>query len=113
MYGTLQMVPCSMVYLLGVCDCSCDGGNLRLEIVRSRGSPLPHVAIFASKDILTGDEMTFSYGGSSSADSVVPIVYAAKDLHAPQAGPLVKLKSSHRRCCVCCTKNCSGYLPGS
>ncbi|KAL0035176.1 hypothetical protein WJX79_004633 [Trebouxia sp. C0005] len=84
---------------------SCDGGNLRLEIVRSRGSPLPHVAMFASKDIQIGEEMTFSYG--ASADSMEPTI------HASQAGTLVKLKSSQRRRCVCCTKNCLGYLPGS
>ncbi|DBA97412.1 hypothetical protein WJX77_010580 [Trebouxia sp. C0004] len=90
---------------------SCDGGNLRLEIVRSRGSPLPHVAMFASKDIQTGEEMTFSYG--ASAGSLEPTVSAAKELHAPQAGTFVKLKSNSRRCCVCCSKSCSGYLPGS
>ncbi|KAL0054878.1 hypothetical protein WJX82_003684 [Trebouxia sp. C0006] len=84
---------------------SCDGGNLRLEIVRSRGSPLPHVAMFASKDIQTGGEMTFSYG--SSANSVEPTSFAAKELHVPLADTVVKLKSNQRRRCVCCTKNCS------
>jgi len=67
--------------------------------------------MFASKDIQTGEEMTFSYG--ASADSVEPILFAAKELHVPQADTVVKLKSNQRRCCVCCTKNCSGYLPGS
>jgi len=115
-YATLakvrrQMCTCCIIHLLGVCDRSCDGGNLRLEIVRSRGSPLPHVAMFASKDIQTGGEMTFSYG--SSANSVEPTSFAAKELHVPLADTVVKLKSNQRRRCVCCTKNCSGYLPGS
>lgn len=105
------MHTCSIIYLLGVCDRSCDGGNLRLEIVRSRGSPLPHIAMFASKDIQTGEEMTFSYG--ASADSMEPTMSAAKDIRASQAGTLVKLKCNQKRCCVCCTKNCSGYLPSS
>ncbi len=67
--------------------------------------------MFASKDIQTGEEMTFSYG--ASADGMEPTLSAAKALHVPQADTVVKLKSNQRRRCVCCTENCSGYLPAS
>lgn len=41
---------------------SCDGGNLSTVLVRSSGSLLPRLCFFASKDILEGEERTFSYG---------------------------------------------------
>lgn len=88
---------------------SCDGGNLKLEVVRSRGCPLPHVAMFASKDIKVGEEVTFSYGPGA-------------DIHAPNTSyqpgqarehdATVKLPSQ-RRPCYCKSAACLRFLPGS
>eukprot|EP00884_Botryococcus_braunii_P022971 jgi/Botrbrau1/9358/Bobra.354_2s0015.1 len=41
---------------------SCDGGNLQPLVVRSVGDLLPRVALFASRDIHQGEELTFAYG---------------------------------------------------
>lgn len=41
---------------------SCDGGNLSTVLVRSSGTLLPRLCFFASRDILEGEELTFSYG---------------------------------------------------
>lgn len=41
---------------------SCDGGNLSTVIVRCSGALLPRLCFFASRDILKGDELSFSYG---------------------------------------------------
>ena len=70
----------------------CGGGNLEPVIVRTAGSMLPHVAMFASEDIRAGEELTFAYGDSA----------AAAALAAPD--------TKWRRCC-CGTKSCLGYLP--
>ena len=41
---------------------SCDGGNLHPVLVRSSGSLLPRLCFFAARDIVEGEELTFSYG---------------------------------------------------
>ncbi|XXG42629.1 hypothetical protein AAC387_Pa01g2859 [Persea americana] len=41
---------------------SCDGGNLLTVLVRNCGSLLPRLCFFASRDIVEGEELTFSYG---------------------------------------------------
>jgi hypothetical protein len=41
---------------------SCDGGNLIPVIVRTVGDVLPRVALFARRDICSGEELTFAYG---------------------------------------------------
>eukprot|EP00249_Psilotum_nudum_P021935 c28307_g1_i4 orf=180-1457(+) len=41
---------------------ACDGGNLLPCLIRLRGSLIPKLAFFAKKDILEGEELTFSYG---------------------------------------------------
>lgn len=41
---------------------SCDGGNLSTVLVRNCGSLLPRLCFFASRDIVEGEELTFSYG---------------------------------------------------
>lgn len=64
---------------------SCDGGNLSTVLVRSSGALLPRLCFFASKNILEGEELTFSYGdirlgkkglqcfcGSSSCFGILP-----------------------------------------
>ncbi len=71
---------------------SCGGGNLDPVIVRTAGSMIPHVAMFASKDISAGEELTFAYGESVSA--------------AASAGPHIKWRR-----CFCGTKSCLGFLP--
>ena len=77
-----------------------------LEIRRSKGSPIPHVAMFASKDIKMGDEITFSYGDSS----------AEMDFAGPEGNTgahctaAVRLEGQRRRC-YCESKQCCGVLP--
>ncbi|EYU18190.1 hypothetical protein ABFS82_10G068000 [Erythranthe guttata] len=64
---------------------SCDGGNLDMVVVRSSGSLLPRVCLFASRDIRENEELAFSYGevgikpngqpcfcGSSSCIGILP-----------------------------------------
>ncbi|KAL1291987.1 histone-lysine N-methyltransferase SUVR3 isoform X1 [Arachis ipaensis] len=41
---------------------SCDGGNLSTKLIRSSGALFPRLCFFASKDIQTDEELTFSYG---------------------------------------------------
>uniref|UniRef100_A0ACD5W119 Uncharacterized protein n=1 Tax=Avena sativa TaxID=4498 RepID=A0ACD5W119_AVESA len=41
---------------------SCDGGNLQPVLVRSSGSLLPRLCLFAATDIVEGEELSFSYG---------------------------------------------------
>ncbi|XP_011624457.2 histone-lysine N-methyltransferase SUVR3 [Amborella trichopoda] len=48
---------------------SCDGGNLSPILVRTRGRLLPRLCLFASRDVALGEELTFSYGASSSLGS--------------------------------------------
>lgn len=95
-------------------DCSCDGGNMNLEVVRSRGRALPHVALFANRHIRQGEELTFSYGAPCSG--VHPPVsqqpfLANVDL---QKGPVMPSSTvRNRRACMCGTPACLGFLPGS
>ncbi|MCL7026436.1 hypothetical protein MKW94_025718 [Papaver nudicaule] len=41
---------------------SCDGGNLSTVLVRGSGALFPRLCFFASRDILDGEELAFSYG---------------------------------------------------
>uniref|UniRef100_A0ACD5VUW2 Uncharacterized protein n=1 Tax=Avena sativa TaxID=4498 RepID=A0ACD5VUW2_AVESA len=41
---------------------SCDGGNLQPVLVRSSGSLIPRLCLFAARDIVEGEELCFSYG---------------------------------------------------
>ncbi|KAF8089889.1 hypothetical protein N665_0495s0035 [Sinapis alba] len=41
---------------------SCDGGNLSTVLLRSSGALLPRLCFFAAKDIVAGEELSFSYG---------------------------------------------------
>ncbi|OVA00895.1 SET domain [Macleaya cordata] len=41
---------------------SCDGGNLTTVLVRNSGALLPRLCFFASRDIVEGEELAFSYG---------------------------------------------------
>ncbi|KAI3989893.1 hypothetical protein MKX01_040863 [Papaver californicum] len=41
---------------------SCDGGNLLTILVRGSGALFPRLCFFASRDILDGEELAFSYG---------------------------------------------------
>ncbi|EIE24024.1 SET domain-containing protein, partial [Coccomyxa subellipsoidea C-169] len=68
---------------------SCGGGNLELVLVRCCGSPIPHVGMFARRDIHAGEELTFMYGQPSGVDSA---------MHS-------------RRACYCGSDDCLGYLP--
>ena len=88
--------------------CSCDGGNLELKIKRSRGSPLPHVAMFASRDINVGDEITFSYG--ASIGEVQPDVASDPGNDTASRTAAVKLAGQRQRC-YCQSEKCHGFLP--
>jgi [histone H3]-lysine36 N-dimethyltransferase SETMAR len=64
---------------------SCDGGNMRPVLVRSSGSLLPRLCFFAARDIVEGEELTFSYGDARVRPKGLP--------------------------CVCGSLCCSGVLP--
>jgi histone-lysine N-methyltransferase SETMAR len=68
----------------------CGGGTLEPVLVRTAGSMVPHIAMFARDHIERGDELTFSYGAGAPA--------------AAQPG------RAWRRCC-CGADVCAGYLP--
>ena len=72
-----------------LCGCSCDGGNLVVDVLRSRGDLLPRVAFVAAQDIDSGAELTFPYGMPSDG---------AAD------GP-----DAQR--CLCNMASCLGWLP--
>lgn len=65
---------------------SCDGGNLEVVLVTSRGCLLPSFAFFARRDIPRGQEVTYSYG--------TPAATGAKP-------------------CCCGTAACLGFLPNN
>ncbi|KAK3162077.1 hypothetical protein QOZ80_1BG0085080 [Eleusine coracana subsp. coracana] len=64
---------------------SCDGGNLQPVLVRSSGSLLPRLCFFAARDIVEGEELTFSYGDARLRPKGLP--------------------------CFCGTLGCPGVLP--
>lgn len=64
---------------------SCDGGNLSTVLIRSSGALLPRVCFFSSRDILTAEELSFSYGD-------------------------VRLRPEGLQCC-CGSSSCFGILP--
>jgi SET domain-containing protein len=78
-----------MISRWALCGCSCDGGNLAVDVLRSRGDLLPRVAFFAAQDIDSGVELTFAYGMPSGAAD----------------GPEVAQR------CLCNTASCLGWLP--
>ncbi|XP_056841930.1 histone-lysine N-methyltransferase SUVR3-like [Raphanus sativus] len=41
---------------------SCDGGNLSTVLLRSAGALLPRLCFFAARDVVAGEELSFSYG---------------------------------------------------
>lgn len=51
---------------------SCDGGNLLSILVRNTGSLLPRLCFFAKRDIVEGEELTFSYGTASVRSNGLP-----------------------------------------
>lgn len=79
--------------------CSCDGGNLNLNIIRVCGKILPHVAMIARKDIKLNEELTFAYG-RPNAGSKIDQREPSKFSQCPFARP-----------CFCGSKACLGYLP--
>ncbi|GAQ77873.1 Putative histone H3 (Lys9) methyltransferase [Klebsormidium nitens] len=68
---------------------SCDGGNATRVLVRQTGWPLPHVALFANREILAGEEITMSYGEVKADESTL------------QTAPP----------CYCGSSNCIGLMP--
>ncbi|TVU34942.1 hypothetical protein EJB05_16800, partial [Eragrostis curvula] len=64
---------------------SCDGGNLRPVLVRNSDSLLPRLCFFAARDIVEGEELTFSYGDARLRPKGLP--------------------------CFCGSSGCSGVLP--
>ncbi|KAL5708722.1 [histone H3]-lysine(4) N-trimethyltransferase [Ranunculus cassubicifolius] len=64
---------------------SCDGGNLMSVLVRISGALVPRLCFFASRDILEGEELLFSYGD-------------------------VRGRPNGLRCC-CGSSGCFGVLP--
>lgn len=64
---------------------SCDGGNLQPCLARLMGCLIPKLVFFARKDIVEGEELTFSYG----------------DEH----------DKSETYQCFCKTASCKGFLP--
>ena len=92
--------------------CSCDGGNLSLEVVRSRGDLLPHVALFANRQIKHGQELTFSYGSPRSALSPSVQSDTAADMQSTLPAVANRI-IRRRRPCLCGTAACLGFLPGA
>ncbi len=64
-------------------QCSCDGGNLELVVVRACGALIPHIALFAHRDIAAEEELTFSYGPPSAGQPRALFWFATEDASAP------------------------------
>lgn len=85
---------------------------MSLEVVRSRGNLLPHVALFAKRQIKQGEELMFSYGPSRSelslpVQSDTAIEAGMQSISAEDSTALC------RRPCLCGTAACLGFLPGA
>lgn len=51
---------------------SCDGGNLKISLVRSSGALLPRICFFAARDIQEHEELSFSYGDIRLKHNALP-----------------------------------------
>eukprot|EP00040_Diaphanoeca_grandis_P009441 m.48852 g.48852 ORF g.48852 m.48852 type:complete len:338 (-) comp20872_c0_seq1:335-1348(-) len=88
---------------------SCDP-NLEMQAVRGT-CMVPVAALYASRDIQSGEELTFCYGGSPNKvgeDTLQPI--AAQPLKPQQDDSGDTLNVQHR-VCRCGANNCTGVLP--
>lgn len=65
---------------------SCDGGNLYPCLIRTAGSIIPKLGLFARKDVEEGEELSYNYGADSA-------------------------KGGAYRLCFCGTAACQGMLP--
>ncbi|XP_059925637.1 histone-lysine N-methyltransferase SETMAR [Gadus macrocephalus] len=77
--------------------------NLVMVPVRMH-SALPHLALFACRDICSGKELTFDYSGGGSRDGDTS--------RGSQAA--IEASRTHglqRKACYCRAQNCSGFLP--
>ncbi|GLC33219.1 hypothetical protein PLESTB_000358300 [Pleodorina starrii] len=88
---------------------SCDGGSMALVVVHRRGSFVPAVALFASRDVAVWEELTFAYGPPSKGRRGVRARAEAECDACVQAGSGDRAGES--RPCRCGTSACLGYLP--
>ncbi|GLI65021.1 hypothetical protein VaNZ11_008391 [Volvox africanus] len=85
---------------------SCDGGNMTLMVVRRRGSFIPAVALFASRNVTVGEELTFAYGTPSWGNRGFRTRAEDAGNNADSGG-----KARGLRPCLCGTPACLGYMP--
>ncbi|XP_030634252.1 histone-lysine N-methyltransferase SETMAR [Chanos chanos] len=80
--------------------------NLIMVPVRVH-SVVPRLALFARRDILANEELSFDYSGGHSSSEV-------ERLNSVQSMPGAKslgMESLQRKPCLCGAQNCAGFLP--
>ena len=85
---------------------------MSLEVVRLRGNLLPHVALFANRQIKQGEELMFSYGPSRSELSLPVQSDTAIKAGMQSISAEADSTARRRRPCLCGTAACLGFLPG-
>ncbi|KAK9851894.1 hypothetical protein WJX84_003782 [Apatococcus fuscideae] len=95
---------------------SCDGGNLELFVVRAHGALIPHVALFARRDISPGEELTFAYGapcaGAAFGSEAKELVQGSShELTSSSSKTCMPMASKAPQACLCGSVACLGFMP--
>jgi hypothetical protein len=122
-------IPCTLL----ACAPSCNGGNLDAHLVTHVGSIMPVVALYTSRHIAAGEELTWRYAGSAMQESLSGNAGKTRDEALPPQGSGAsngEVKSDGgkgggagtgvgtgraaqirvRRTCMCGSSTCKGYL---
>jgi len=70
-------------------------------------SLVPIASLFAARDILTGEELSFDYGG----DAMVQIGARDEEDKVADQSPNPELFAKDRKICLCGSEKCRKYLP--
>ncbi|ELU03165.1 hypothetical protein CAPTEDRAFT_112305, partial [Capitella teleta] len=83
--------------------------NLYMVPVRVKNN-IPHISLFALRDIRTGEELTYDYSGDIRRDKLILTNGHVKTDHVTSP-PKVNEVTTQRKPCHCGSSNCCGWLP--